>query len=316
VDRTRPILSEDQIKANAETYFEQAGKILDTAGDKLEIRYNSQWLNDLSFAEVLKLASRMTVAQMLERDTFAKRYKGGSPIGIHEFIYPLMQGYDSVVLEADVELGATDQTFNCLVGRQLQRDYGQSPQVVMVMPMLVGLDGTMKMSKSKGNYVGVAEPPGEMFGKLMSIPDGLMPNYYDLCTAMSSEEAGELLSKLHPKEAKIRLAKEVVTQYHSKKAADAAAEEFERVFAQRKLPTDIPLLIIEKKEMSDGQMGLARLIVLCGFAQSNSAAMSLIKQNAVSLDQQVINDPRAQISLDAEMLLKVGKRRFARVRGA
>ena len=179
-NHTRPVLSEEQIKANAKTYFEQAGKVLDTTPEKLELRYNSEWLAKLTFADVLKLAARMTVARMLERDTFEKRYRAGDPIGVHEFLYPLMQGHDSIAIQADVELGGTDQTFNCLAGRELQRYAGQEPQVVITMPLLVGLDGTEKMSKSKGNYVGVTDPPNEMFGKLMSIPDSLMENYFTL----------------------------------------------------------------------------------------------------------------------------------------
>lgn len=315
-DRTRPILSEDEIKRNAETYFEQAGKILDTSEQKLEIRYNSEWLSELSFAEVLRLAGRMTVAQMLERDTFAVRHKAGNPIGIHEFLYPLMQGHDSVVIEADVELGATDQTFNCLVGRELQRDAGQEPQVVLVMPMLVGLDGKMKMSKSKGNYVGVADAPGEMYGKLMSITDDMMPNYYELCTSIPQDEVRTLLQELHPKEAKVRLAKAVVTRYHDKKAAEKAAAEFERVFAERQMPAEMPLVRVEGAELADGRLGLARLIVLCGFAPSNSAAMTLIKQGAVRINDLALDDPRAEVAISGKMILKVGKRRFARIEAA
>ena len=186
-NHTRPVLSDDEIRANARTYFEQAGKVLDTRPEKLELRYNSEWLAKLTFADVLRLAARMTVARMLERDTFEKRHRAGDPIGVHEFLYPLMQAHDSVVVEADVELGGTDQTFNCLAGRELMRDAGLEPQIVLTMPLLVGLDGTEKMSKSKSNYVAVADPPNEMFGKLMSMPDALMENYWTLLVDVRKE---------------------------------------------------------------------------------------------------------------------------------
>lgn len=204
---TRPMLSPEQIKQNAQTYFEQAGKILDTTPEKLEIRFNSEWLADLRLADIIKLAASMTVARMLERDTFELRCKKGDPIGIHEFLYPLMQGYDSVAIQSDVELGGTDQTFNNLVGRDLQRIAGQPPQIVITMPILVGLDGKEKMSKSKGNYIGVTDPPSEMFGKTMSIPDSLMENYFTLLTDMPAERIRELTNpaKTHPKEAKVLL---------------------------------------------------------------------------------------------------------------
>ncbi|MCX5685823.1 MAG: tyrosine--tRNA ligase, partial [Planctomycetota bacterium] len=221
----RPVLSEEQIRANAKTYFEQAGKILDTDPAKLELRYNSEWLAKLTFADVLRLAAHMTVARMLERDTFEKRYKAGDPIGVHEFMYPLMQAHDSVVIQADVELGGTDQTFNCLAGRELMRDAGQPSQIVMTMPLLVGLDGVEKMSKSKGNYVGITDQPQEMFGKLMSIPDSLMENYFTLLTAIPEAEIRWLLKAEHPRQAKEALARTIVAHYYGPDAAEEAAGE-------------------------------------------------------------------------------------------
>jgi len=349
-NHTRPVLSEEEIERNARTYFEQAGKVLDTRPEKLELRKNSEWLAKLSFADVLRLAAKMTVARMLERDTFEKRHLSGDPIGIHEFLYPLMQAYDSVVIEADVELGGTDQTFNCLVGRELMRDREVAtwqnlglvssahtarevleqdavrhspaeglltecarPQVVMTMPILVGLDGTEKMSKSKGNYIGVADPPQEMFGKLMSIPDALMENYFTLLTAVPLTEVRDLLMTAHPREAKERLAMAVVGRYYGDAAAPAAADEFRRVFSQKEKPTEIPEAAIPAAELQDGKMGLARLIVAAGFAASNSEAMRLIKQGGVSLDDQVIDDPKAQVEVKPGAVLRVGKRRWGRL---
>ena len=212
-DTTRPMLAPEQIEKNAKTYFQQAGKILDTSKEKLEVRYNSEWLAELNLADIIKLTSNMTVARMLERDVFELRYKSGSPISIYEFLYPLMQGYDSVMVKSDVELGGTDQTFNNLVGRDIQRAYGQQPQIVITMPILIGLDGKEKMSKSKGNYIGVTDEPNNMFGKIMSISDEMMENYFTLLTNLSAERITELLNpdKTHPKEAKVLLAKTIVS---------------------------------------------------------------------------------------------------------
>jgi len=229
-DTTRPMLSPEQIEQNARTYFEQAGKILDTSGDKLEIRYNSEWLSDLRLADIIKLTSNMTVARMLERDTFELRHKKGDPIGIHEFLYPLMQGYDSVMIKSDVELGGTDQTFNNLVGRDLQRIHDQSPQVVITMPILVGLDGKEKMSKSKDNYIGVTDEPNDMFGKVMSISDDMMENYFTLLTDLTGEKISELVSpdKTHPKQAKVLLGKTIVNQFYDQSTAQTTAAEFDK----------------------------------------------------------------------------------------
>jgi tyrosyl-tRNA synthetase len=309
-NKTRPVLAPDQIDANARTYFEQAGKVLDTSPEKFEVRYNSQWLACLRLADIVKLTGQMTVARMMERDTFEKRYKAGVPIGVHELLYPLMQGYDSVCIDADVELGGADQTFNNLVGRQLQENAGKKPQIVLIMPILVGLDGTEKMSKSKGNYIGVTDEPNDMFGKIMSIPDSLMRNYYTLLTDMPAGEIDVLVdpARTHPKQAKVNLGKLIVEQYHGQAAADPAAEEFDRVFAQRNAPTDI-----EEIHIASPMMGIIDLVVAAGFAKSNGEARRLIVQNAVSLDDERIADPNAQVSLKAGQVLKVGKRRFGRV---
>ncbi|MCX5648822.1 MAG: tyrosine--tRNA ligase, partial [Planctomycetota bacterium] len=306
-DHTRPVLREDQIRENADTYFEQAGKVLDTSPEKLEVRYNSEWLAGLTFADVLRLAASMTVARMLERDTFEKRYKAGDPIGVHEFLYPLMQAYDSVAIEADVELGGTDQTFNCLAGRELMRDHAMEPQIVLTMPLLVGLDGTEKMSKSKGNYVGVTDAANEMFGKLMSIPDALMENYWTLLTAEPLEKFREGLSHSGPRDTKERLAKVIVAQYRGEQAANAAAEEFRRVFAEKEIPAEIP-----EVRIAPG-IGLASLIVSAGFAKSNSEAMRLIRQGAVRINDHVIANPQASVEAASGDILRVGKRRWARL---
>ena len=312
-NHTRPVLSEEQIDANAATYFEQAGKILDTRPERLEVRRNSEWLGKLTFADVLRLASKMTVARMLERDTFEKRHQAGDPIGVHEFLYPLMQADDSVAVEADVELGGTDQTFNCLAGRELMRDAGLEPQIVLTMPLLVGLDGTEKMSKSKGNYVAVTDPPGEMFGKVMSIPDTLMENYWTLLTAVPVAEVVETLRTAHPREAKERLARVIVARYHGDAAAAAAAEEFRRVFSEKDKPSEIPEVRIPAAEFQDGKIGLARLVVVAGFAPSTSEAMRLIKQGAVRIDDEVVSDPKAQVAVVPGAVLRVGKRRWGRL---
>jgi len=314
-NKTRPVLSPEAIEANAETYLAQAGKVLDLSPQKLEVRRNSQWLAKLSFADVIRLTSKMTVARMLERDTFALRHKSGDPIGIHEFLYPLMQGYDSLMIEADVELGGTDQTFNNLVGRDLQRDAGQKPQIVMIMPILVGLDGVQKMSKSKGNYIGVTDAPADMYGKTMSIPDELLGNYYELLTSVSAEERRELTSgKVHPREAKARLARTIVEQFHGPEAAAAAAAEFDRVFAHKERPTEMPEVTVGAGELSDGGLWIARLVCLCGFAKSHGEAMRLVQQGGVTLDDRTIADPKGNVTFADGAVLKVGKRRFARLR--
>ncbi len=310
-DTTRPMLSGEQIEENAKTYFAQAGKILDTSEDKFEVRYNGEWLADLQLADIIKLTASATVARMLERDTFEIRHKKGDPIGIHEFLYPLMQGYDSVMIKSDVELGGTDQTFNNLVGRDLQRLDGQKPQIVMVMPILVGLDGTEKMSKSKGNYIGVTDEPGDMFGKVMSISDDMMENYFTLLTDIGAEKIAELTNpaKTHPKEAKVVLGKTIVTQFYDEEAAQRAAAEFEKVFAKGQLPDDMPEVVIE----ADAIMA-SKLLVKCDLVSSGGEAKRMIKQSAVSIDSKKISDPNAEIAPTDGMVIQVGKRKFARLK--
>jgi len=307
---TRPMLTGEQIEANARTYFDQAGKILDTSAGKLEIRYNSEWLEKLTFADILRLAAQMTVARMMERDTFELRFKDNVPIGVHEFLYPLMQAYDSVAVAADVELGGTDQTFNTLCGRDIQRAYGQKPQIVMILPILVGLDGVEKMSKSKGNTIGVTDSPNDMFGKVMSIPDALMGNYFTLLTDLPADRIATMTDadKTHPRRAKADLAKAVVATYHGADAAAAAAAEFDRVFSARKAPTDMPAIALPA-----GEIGIVDLIVRAGFADSNSAARRLVAQNAVSLDGEKITDPNASVSPTNGQILRVGRRRFGKI---
>ncbi len=310
VNKTRPVLSPEMIDANARTYFEQAGKILDTSPEKLEVRPNSEWLQKLTFAEVLKLAAQMTVARMMERDTFEKRWQANVPIGVHEFLYPLMHGYDSVCVQADVELGGSDQTFNNLVGRQLQENAGQRPQMVIIMPILVGLDGVEKMSKSKGNYVGVTESPKDMFGKVMSIPDTLMANYFTLLTDLPKIEIDALTNaeKTHPRTAKVTLGKMIVTQFHGPAAADEAAAEFDRIFSQKQVPNDMP-----EVKAPAAKMNIVALIMAAGFAKSNSEARRLVEQAAVSIDDAKITDFKADVDLQSGQVLQVGKRRFGKI---
>jgi tyrosyl-tRNA synthetase len=308
---TRPMLEPQQIEQNAKTYFQQAGKILDTSESKLEIRHNSEWLADLRLADIIKLAGNMTVARMLERDTFEIRYKKGEPIGTHEFLYPLMQGYDSVMVKSDVELGGTDQTFNNLVGRDLQRVNGQKPQVVITTPILVGLDGKEKMSKSKGNYIGVTDEPNDMFGKVMSISDDMMENYFTLLTSLPGEKITELVNpeKTHPKEAKVILGKTIVSQFYDEAAAQRAAAEFDKVFAQGQLPEEIP-----EVEISSEPIAASKLLLHCKLVSSGGDAKRMIKQSAASIDNEKLSNPNAEIIPKNGMVIRVGKRNFARLR--
>ncbi len=310
VNKTRPVLSPEEIDANAATYVEQAGKVLDLSPEKLEVRRNSEWLSGLDLADILKLASQMTVARMMERDTFELRFKAGVPIGVHEFFYPLMQGYDSVCIAADVEIGGTDQTFNNLVGRNLQENAGQPPQIVITFPILIGLDGTEKMSKSKGNYIGITDPPGEMFGKVMSIPDAIMENYFTLLTELPPHRIAEFVDpeKTHPREAKAMLGKLIVETYYDAPAADAAAAEFDRVFTQKQTPTDTPEISVPR-----GAMNIVDLVYAAGFATSKSDARRLVTQSAVSIDDEKITNINAEIELNSGAILKVGKRRFGKI---
>jgi tyrosyl-tRNA synthetase len=307
----RPMLSPEQIETNAKTYFEQAGKILDTSKDKLEVQYNSTWFEKMTLMELIQLAAKKTVAQMLQRDSFKLRLQSNIDVYTHEFIYPLMQGYDSVVVKSDVELGGTDQTFNNLIGRDIQKAYGQNPQVVITMPLLVGLDGKEKMSKSKGNYIGVTDEPNDMFGKIMSISDDMMENYFTLLTDLPAEKMAELINpaKTHPKEAKVLLGKTIVAQFYGDKDAQLAAEQFDKVFAQRQLPDDIPQILISAEPIM-----ASKLLVHCKLVPSSSEAKRMINQGAVTIDGRKITDPNEQITPRNGTVLQVGKRRFARLK--
>nr|CAJ72604.1 strongly similar to tyrosyl-tRNA ligase [Candidatus Kuenenia stuttgartiensis] len=312
VNKTRPMITHDKVLENAKTYLTQAGKILDM--DKTEVVYNSKWFKSMTFNDVIQLVSKMTVARMMERDDFSKRYKAGSPISLHEFIYPLMQGYDSIMVKNDVELGGTDQLFSLLVGRDLQKDAGMEPQVVLTTSLLEGIDGNKKMSKSLNNYIGITEPSREMFGKVMSIPDNLMRKYFELATDVSIEDIQQLLDeKTHPRTAKVALAKAIVTRYHNLQAAEAAAEEFDRVFKEGALPDEIPIISIPDGELENGKIWITKLIVSCKFAATNGEARRLIQQGGVSVNSETINDPTLNIEITPGMTLKVGKRRFAKI---
>ncbi len=310
-DTTRPILAPEQIEVNARTYFEQAGKVLDTSKSKLEIRYNSNWLEKLNLMEVIQLVSKKTVAQMLQRDSFKKRYRAEEDIFMHEFLYPLMQGYDSVIVKSDVELGGTDQTFNNLIGRDIQKAYGQNPQVVITMPILVGLDGKEKMSKSKGNYIGITDEPNDMFGKIMSISDDMMENYFMLLTDLRTEEINTLTNpeKTHPKEAKVQLGKTVVAAYYDAAAAKAAAAYFEKVFAQKELPDEMPQV-----QLAGQPTTATKLLLHCNLVATGGEAKRMIKQAAVSIDGCKISDPYIEITPEDGMVVRVGKRKFAQLK--
>jgi tyrosyl-tRNA synthetase len=314
---TRNQLSEEEVKANAQTYAEQAFRVLDP--EHTIIEYNSSWLGALTFAEVLELAAKLTVARMLERDDFSARYRNEKPIYVHEFFYPLMQGYDSVALEADIELGGTDQTFNLVMAREIQREYEQDPEVAIIMPILPGTDGVQKMSKSLDNYIGVDEPAEEMFGKTMSIPDNVITQYFELLTDVEPAEVASMSremekGELNPRDAKLRLAREIVTLYHSEEAAKEAEAEFLKVFARGSLPTDIPVKELSRSQLMDGKIWIARLINELDMADSNSQARRLIDQGAVRIDGNRVTDVGLELEPADGMVLRVGKRRIAEVR--
>ena len=314
---TRPRLSKEEVDAHAATYLEQIHRILST--DRLEIRRNSEWLASMGIEDVLRLASRTTVARMLERDDFAKRYAGGSPISVMEFLYPLLQGWDSVMIEADVELGGTDQLFNFLLARQLQEQEGQEPQCIITTPLLVGLDGVQKMSKSLGNYVGIAEPAAEQFGKLMSLPDEqIVPYATHTATAAVADtvRTGLEHKTLKAVEAKRLLARSVVEQYHDSGAGDAAEAEFDRVFKSKEAPTDIPQHVLDPSEAQHGRIRLANVLRQAGLVKSNADGRRQITQGGVRWDDQVVDDPDAAVT-PAELdgaVLQVGRRRWVRIR--
>ena len=316
---TRPLLTADEMEENARTYLDQAGRVLDMG--RAEVRRNSEWLSGLSFADVIGLAEHLTVARLLERDDFSERYRAGKPISLVEFLYPLMQGYDSVAVQADVEMGGTDQTFNLLVGRDIQRAHGQDPQVVFTMPLLTGTDGVRKMSKSFGNHVGLTEPPEEQFGKVMSIPDELIGSWFRLCTLLEPEQVDEVESgladgSLHPAEQKRRLAREIVALYHGEEAARAAEERFDRVHRGHEIPEDVEEIAIPSEALRDGKVWLPRLLAVTGLASSNADARRLIEQGGVRLDGKAVTDSDAEFAQGdlSGRVLQVGRRRFVRLR--
>jgi len=306
---TRPPLTREQIEANAKTYFEQASLVLDA--QRTEIRYNSEWSDPLGARGMIQLAARYTLARMMERDDFTRRFRGGVPISVHELLYPLMQGYDSVALQADLELGGTDQKFNLLVGRELQKEYGQEPQCILTMPLLEGLDGVEKMSKSKGNYVGITDPPDEMFGKLMSISDHLMWRYYELLSASSLEEIAALRAGCaagrNPRDVKVRLAGEMVTRFHGAAAAERARERFDARFSRGALPDDLPQV-----HVAGAPLPIAALLKQAGLVPSTSEAVRSIEQGGVRIDGERVVDRQARIAAGI-YVVQVGKRRAARV---
>lgn len=309
---TRPPLSAEQIAENAKTYQEQVFKILDPV--RTEVCFNSSWMNELGAAGMLKLAAQHTVARMLERDDFAKRFNGNQPIAIHEFLYPLCQGYDSVAMRADVELGGTDQKFNLLVGRELQKHYGQTPQVVLMMPLLEGLDGVNKMSKSLGNYVGINEPPQEIFGKLMSISDVLMWRYYELLSFRPAHEIEQLKLQVeqgaNPRNIKVALAQEIVARFHGAIAADAALADFETRFVRGAIPDDIESIQLN---IPTAGINIVALLKTAGLTSSTSEANRMIEQNGVRLNGEKVSDKALLLLPGTDVVLQVGKRKFAKV---
>jgi len=312
-DAMRPPLTREEIQTNAETYKEQVFKILDAEATRID--FNSRWMGKMDAAGLIKLASHHTVARMLERDDFSKRYKGGVSISIHEFMYPIVQGYDSVALKADIELGGTDQKFNLLVGRQLQQDFGQEPQLVITTPLLEGIDGVDKMSKSKGNYIGITEEPGEIFGKLMKISDDMMWRYYELLSFRSLDDIAALKKKvdegMNPRDAKFELGLEIVARFHDEKAAAAAKQDFIARFQQGAMPDEMPERTLKSQ---DGQLGIAHLLRDAGLVSSTSEAFRMIKQGAVKIDGQRVEDRSLQLEAGSNNVYQVGKRKFARVR--
>ncbi|AKP88182.1 tyrosine--tRNA ligase [Achromobacter sp. SIMBA_011] len=307
---TRPPLTREQIEANAKTYYAQASLVLDPA--RTEIRYNSEWCDPLGARGMIQLASRYTVARMMEREDFTKRFKGGIPISVHEFLYPLMQGYDSVALKSDLELGGTDQKFNLLVGRELQKEYGQEPQCILTMPLLVGTDGVEKMSKSKGNYIGISESPDSMFGKLMSISDTLMWRYFELLSFRSLEDIAALRQEIdggrNPRDAKVMLAQEIIARFHSAKAADDALAAFEARFRDGAIPEDMPEVSI-----GGAPVGILKLLREAGLVASGSEAQRNVEQGGVRVNGDRVEDKSLQLPAGT-YVVQVGKRKFARVK--
>lgn len=298
---TRKVLTTAEIEENARTYRDQFSRILDP--ERTEVRFNNEWLGPMNFADVVTLASRYTVARIMERDDFERRFREGIPIGLHEVLYPLMQGYDSVALHSDVEMGGTDQKFNILVGRELQREYGQEPQVVFLMPILEGLDGVQKMSKSLGNYVGITESPKEMFLKLMQLPDALIRRYFELCTDVPMAEVDARLGTENPRDSKRWLAREIISLYHPREEAEQADQEWLRVVSQGEVPTEIPEVAVPSSPVL-----VLDLILAGGLAPSKREARRLVEQGAVHLEGEAVTDPSAALAVRDGVKLKVGKR--------
>jgi tyrosyl-tRNA synthetase len=309
---TRPRLTHQQVMTNAGTYKQQFFKILDER--KTIIRYNGEWFSKLTFEQIMELAAKFTVARMLERDDFANRHKNQLPISIHEFFYPLMQGYDSVMIDADVELGATEQKFNLVIARQIQKEFGKEEQIVLTLPVLAGVDGVQRMSKSLGNYIGIDEPPKEIYGKTLSIPDQLIYPYFELISDVELGELGKIKKQLenpqtNPRDVKRYLARTLVRMYHDAQAARTAEQEFDQIFIDKKLPADIPEFVLPQKSYR-----LDDLLVETKTAASKGEARRLIQQGGVTIDNERVEDPFKNMSLDKEIILKVGKRKFARVK--
>ncbi|HEY9164873.1 MAG TPA: tyrosine--tRNA ligase [Candidatus Kryptonia bacterium] len=311
-NKARPSMTLDETRSNGESYFRQALKIL--SPNNLKIVYNSEWLAKMNFQDVIKLASKYTVARMLERDDFEKRYHSEEPISVHEFLYPLAQAMDSVAIKADIELGGTDQKFNLLVGRDIQREFGLEPQVILTMPLLVGIDGVEKMSKSMGNYIAITDSPGEMYGKTLSIPDTLIYDYFVLLTNLRETELSNIKSELdlgrvNPRDLKRRLAREIVTLYHNKNAAHQAEEEFDRIFVRKEVPDEIEERTIKHFEPPV----TSQLLIELGVAPSKSEARRLVLQGGVTIDGAKVTDPNAVVNFSKPFILKVGKRKFYRI---
>jgi tyrosyl-tRNA synthetase len=315
-DQTRAKLTQEQVETNARDYLKQVSKVIDIG--KTEVTYNGDWFKKFLFLDVMDLTRQITMQRMLERDDFTKRIKKGEPIFLHECLYPLMQGRDSVEIRADIELGGSEQLFSLMVGRDLQRDAGQEPQVCLTLPILLGLDGQRRMGKSLGNYIGVAEPPYEMFAKTMNIPDGLMQQWFELLTDRTSETIAQLVApaKTHPKQAKEMLGKDIVTFYYGEQAACEAAAEWQRRFSQGQDPTEIPDRLVATSELNDGRIGICKLLVLLQLAKSNNEARRAVEGGGVTIgpDKEKITDPKAMVAVTDGLIVRVGKRAVVRVR--
>ncbi len=316
--QTRKLLTHDEVLCNAETYRQQVSSLLDISSKLFRLRRNSEWFSSIAFDEVIRLTSRYTVARLLERDDFQKRFKKNQPISMLELMYPLMQGYDSVALEADVELGGTDQKFNLLVGRELQREYGQTPQVVVTVPLLVGTDGVQKMSKSLSNQIGIHDVPDQMYGKVMSIPDKLMWSYFELLTDLAMTEIEAIRQQveqktLNPKYAKDRLARLIVTQYHGAGAAEAAAVGFDRVFRQRVQPEEMSVKHLSAEAAAGGRIWIVELLRQLGLAKTGGEARRAVEGGGVQVDGERVDDPQARVAVREGTVVSIGRRRFAKV---